>query len=133
MTEKETELKRLNAFLDTNSSKVAKMFEELFKNQQNSITDEELEEAVKYSFVNIIQQWTEEYKSFVENQYMPIFKEAVKAGAEKIEQKYSISLDFNDSQIKNWLKSYSEKFLNNMIDEMERSISVIIEKCQKKE
>ena len=132
MLEKESELKRLNDFLDLNSPNVAAMFEELFKNQQNSITDEELEEAVKNGFESTIEGWSEEYKSFVENQYMPIFKEAVKAGAEKIEQKYSISLDFNDSQIKSWLKNYSEKFLKNMIDEMERSISVIIEKCQEK-
>ena len=97
MTEKESELKRLNAFLDTNSLKVATMFEELFKNQQDSVTDEELEEAVKNGFENIIEKWSAEYKTFVENQYIPTFKEAVKAGAGEIEQKYSISLDLNEN------------------------------------
>ena len=132
MIEKESELKRLNDFLDSKSPEVATIFEELFKNQQDSVTDVELEEAVRTGFEGNIEKWSEEYKTFVKNQYMPIFKEAVKVGAKEIEQKYSISLDFNNSQIKSWLESYSEKFLNSMVDEMKRTISTILEKCEEK-
>lgn len=96
------------------------MLKELFEGQQKSLTDEELLEAVNNNFEQEIKTWQEEYKTFVESQYMPIFKAAIKTGAEKIEQEYSISLDLNDSQIKSWLKTYSEKFLNDMIDEIIR-------------
>ena len=133
MTEEEKALKQLDSFLEENSPQLTQMFKDLFEGQQNLLTDEELIEAVKNNFEQEIKTWHGEYKTFVEAQYMPIFKEAIKTGAEKIEQEYSISLDFNDSQIKSWLESYSEQFLNNMVNEMESSIANILEKCQEKD
>ena len=72
MTKNEKSHQQLNTFLDENSPKVAEMYKELIENQQNLLTDEELEEAVTNGFESAIQKWKDEYKNFYENQFMKV-------------------------------------------------------------
>ena len=74
MSENEIALEKLNGFLEASSPTVTSMFVELFKGQQDSLSDEELTEAVNNEFDVVIERWQEEYKTFVDNQLMPIWK-----------------------------------------------------------
>ena len=130
MTEKETALKNLNTFLETNTPKTASMFEELFKKQQNEINDDELEEAVKNGFDDVIQKWREEYKAFVENQLTSVFQESMKTAASTVEQKSPLLFDVNEPYIKRQLDFLTKRFLNQLNDEAERTVKVIMQKCQ---
>lgn len=128
----ESELERLNNYLDTKVAEVISMFEELFKKQQGAITDEEIEEMIATNFDRYIEEWNEKYKIFVDSQYIPIFKEAIKAGAKEIEQKYSIIIDFDDVYFEKWIQSYKRKFTNKLIRELKKSIEAVLKECQAK-
>ncbi|MBR1857937.1 MAG: hypothetical protein IJ797_00375, partial [Selenomonadaceae bacterium] len=84
MTETKNSLSQYHAFLDENSPKVAEMYKELIENQQNLLTDEELEEAVANGFESAIQKWKVEYKIFYENQFTKVWKDARKAAIKSV-------------------------------------------------
>ena len=132
MSENEIALEKLNEFLEASSPTVTSMFVELFKGQQDSLSDEELTEAVNNEFDVVIERWQEEYKTFVDHQLMPIWKNTMKEAAQPFEQEYSIALDFDEPYIKNLLESQAEKFVARLNDELERSIKIILQKCQEK-
>ncbi|MBR1580497.1 MAG: hypothetical protein IJ668_08380 [Selenomonadaceae bacterium] len=72
MTEQELELNRLNLFLDATLPQAISSYVDLFINQQDSISDEELEAAIANGFEDLIRRWSAEYEGFARNQLIPM-------------------------------------------------------------
>ena len=130
MTEQEQELKRLNAFLDETLPRATSLYVDLFIGQQDSISDEELEAAVANGFDDLIRRWSAEYEEFASNRLIPMWKDALKAGASSVEQKYSIELDLDAAEIRRWLNSRARSFVETSTRNLETVIDSTLKKCR---
>ena len=141
MAETKNSISQYHAFLDENSPKVAEMYKELIENQQNLLTDEELEEAVTNGFENAIQRWKDEYKNFYENQFTKVWEDARKAVIRDFTESLNIplpaNLDINEQlsypAVKMLVNAQNDRFLKVQNDELDRTIDLILKKCKEED
>ena len=138
MTKNEKSHQQLNTFLDENSPKVAEMYKELIENQQNLLTDEELEEAVANGFESAIQKWKVEYKIFYENQFTKVWEDARKAAIKSVTESLGTSIfegididkELNYPSVMKLINAQNDRFLKVQNDELDRTIDLILQKCK---
>ena len=130
MTEQEAELKRLNSFLDATLPQAISLYVDLFINQQDAVSDEELEAATANGFDDLIQRWNAEYTDFAYNQLIPMWKDALKAGAADIEQELSVELNLETLEMQKWLNSRARNFINTATKNLETVLNSTLKKCR---
>lgn len=130
LTEQEAELKRLNVFLDATLPQAISLYVDLFINQQDAVSDEELGAATANGFEELIQRWNAEYTDFAYNQLIPMWKDALKAGATDIEQEFSIELNLETLEMQKWLNSRARNFINTATKNLETVLNSTLKKCR---
>ena len=138
MAEIKSSLNQYHSFLDENSPKAAEMYKELIENQQNLLTDEELEEAVTNGFESAIQKWKDEYKNFYENQFMKVWEDARKAAIKSVTESLGTSIfegididkELSYPSVMRLINAQNDRFLKVQNDELDRTIDLILQKCK---
>ena len=138
MAETKNSLESYHLFIDENSPKVAEMYKQLIENQQNLLTDEELEEAVANGFESAIQKWKDEYKSFYENQFTKVWEDARKAAIKSVTESLGTSIfegididkELNYPSVMKLINAQNDRFLKVQNDELDRTIDLILQKCK---
>lgn len=132
MDEKEIELSCLNSFLNEALPRATSLYVELFVNQQNSLGDEELEAAVVNGFDAALERWRAEYETFATEKLIPLWTAALKAGARSVEREFSIELDPNSREVRDWLNRSARSFVETATRNLERTIENTLRKCREK-
>ncbi len=97
-----------------------------------SIGDEELEAAVVNGFEGVIQKYRAEYEEFAEENLIPIWKNAIRVGAQSIDSDNAFEFDSDSDDIRKWLDSCSRSFVNAAVSNLDRSIANTLQKCRKR-
>lgn len=120
-------LDQLDNFLKDSTPQLVGLLYRTFQDQQAAISYEELREAALDGYEKEIQQWQEDYAVFVNEKLKPMWLQAMKTAADKLNEKYE-GFAFLDSEkeVQEWLSSHGAEFVTNIGESTRQAIKNIL-------
>lgn len=127
-----TALKKLRSFLDTNEPELVAFLHTLWHNQGRAITYKELREAILAGDISEewLHQWQIDYSRFVQEYLKPKWELAMLVATQEIQRKYP-EWYFNPTNegIKIWTETRSASFVTNSVGTQIQCIRAVVRRA----
>ena len=118
---------KLENFLKQESPQIVYWINEVFEHQVNSVTYDELQQAMLNGYEQQIQKWQEDYAVFVNEKLAPVWAAAIRAGAAQLKNKFAeFVFDDSDGNVKDWIRLHTGEFITNIGEDTRAAIKAIL-------
>jgi hypothetical protein len=123
-------LDKLQSYLDSSTAGTEKILCGFWKDQQTTITYQELRSAVLAGYLSeeIFEQWAKDYSFLVKTQLHDVWRNAISVGSEspKILDGIPFAFNLNDPGIAEWITNRGASFVTDIVEEQRKAIQVLL-------
>ena len=125
-------LKKLRSFLDANEPGLVRVLYRIWNVQQKDITYKEIREAILSGELpeEYLEQWREEYATFVLEQLYPEWAKAMAEAAASIKTRYKdFVFDPMTDEVANWMRNRAAAFVTEVTDTQMQGLRAVLERA----
>ena len=125
-------LRRLRAFLDRKEPQLVYFLVHTWRTQARAITYKELREAILTGDISwdVLQEWQEDYAAFVRDHMKPMYEEAIRSAASRIEAKYDEwFFDPMGNGVQEWVNDRAAAFVTEVSSTQIEGLRTVIQRA----
>lgn len=125
-------LRQLYSFIDINQPKLAKFLNNMWREQEKSITYKQIREAILAGELTpaMVESWQQSYTRFVTDHMLPKWEEAFKASATELKNQYpQFAFDGTAEAVRQWNMDNAARFVTNCTTEQIKGLRAAIRRA----